>query len=232
MKNLFTSIAIATLLATVLPSISHSKDFTFNLSGEVGTNSSAMNPVTTDVISFGNTQWLLNGVGLSAGTEIMFQYQIDANVTDTDSRTDRGQFLGGTFSVSIPTQGINDVATSETYDLNFLDLTSRDILRIAPRDDSGLVVDAQFFPSVTAFTDANNLDTLASNNVGAVLGFSAGVSGDARLALSNGDVLSTQFTELLANPAVSSVSSVPEPSSFCIAALAGLVVSSRRRRVV
>lgn len=230
MKNLLITLAIATLLATTTPSVSHAQDLVFSLSGQVGTNGSATNPTTTNGIIFGNTQWLLNGTALDAGTEILFQYRIGSDVLDTGTSADNGQFIGGTFSVSIPSSGINDVATSEIYDLNFLDLDSRDILRIDPRDESGLVIDGQYFPGVAAFADANVLAPLASTNVGSVLGFSAGLSGDATLSLSNGDVLSTQFTELLVNPAVSSTTAVPEPSSFCIVALSGLLIASRRRR--
>ena len=170
----------------------------FKCGGFVGNDPSASGIVGP---TFGNTGWFVDGSPLSAGDMVEFTYTI-GTTNDSDPDPTIGRFGGGNLTVSIPAMGINDVATTDAYDMlrqeNWNGIV--DQIRLIPADGSGLQCTTRWLESVNPFADVNTLGMLPAPvpSIGDTIGTAQ--SGNFTMNLTNGSQISTSSTELLENP--------------------------------
>lgn len=201
----------------------------FTWSGNVGSDAGAVGGVTG--IAWGNESWSYDGLNLAAGTEIIFDYSIDAATIDGNASSTTGVFSGGTFSVSIPTLGVADVASLEAYNIVFEDGINDDVISAGAADGSGFAIVGLWSNGSSPWPDPNTLSTIADPGLGELFGTAP--AGNFDLQLANGLTLTTGsgFTELLTNESFSSsLTAVPEPSSLAIVGVLMGGMLFRRRR--
>jgi hypothetical protein len=184
---------------------------TFEWSGRVGNNSSAA--LGGKVV--GDNGWRLNGTPLAADTVIKFSYTIPDTAKDTDGSTSAGRYTEGTLNVSIPSMRVSS-APNKDYHLMFGTDGSSDYVMAQPFDDTGFALVGNWPATADPWPNPNVLSTIANPKASDIFG----TSPDSKftLTLKSGDVLTTAFTELLANPVFSSSSSAKPklPTEFIV----------------
>ena len=179
---------------------------TFEWSGRVGNDSSA---ALVDGLVVGDSGWQLNGTPLAADTMIKFRYTIPDTARDTDESPSAGRYTEGTLNVSIPSMGL-DSAPNKDYHLLFGTDGKSDYVVAQPFDNTGFGLVGNWPAKADPWPNPNALSTIANPKASEIFGTSP--DRIFTLTLKSGDVLTTAFTELLANPVFSSSSSArPTP---------------------
>lgn len=179
---------------------------TFEWSGRVGNDSSA---ALVDRLVVGDSGWQLNGTPLAADTMIMFRYTIPDTARDTDESPSVGRYTEGTLNVSIPSMGL-DSSPNKDYHLLFGTDGKSDFVVAQPFDNTGFGLVGNWPAKADPWPNPNALSTIANPKASEIFGTSP--DRIFTLTLKSGDVLTTAFTELLANPVFSSSSSArPTP---------------------
>ena len=171
--------------------------FEFKCGGFVGSDPNATG---VNGVLFGNNGWFVDGNPLEAGDLVEFTYTI-GTTNDISADATIGRFSGGMLTVSIPAMGINDVASTDPYDvLRQENLDGVDQIRLIPSDDTGLQCTTRWLDSANPFADVNTLGSLPGPvpAIGDTIGTAE--FGDFTMNLTNGVQVSTASTELLENP--------------------------------
>ena len=182
-------------------SMQEAATLTFEWSGRVGNDSSA---ALLDRLVVGDNGWLLNGTPLAADTMITFRYTIPETAIDTDESPSAGRYTEGTLNVSIPSMGV-DSTPNKDYHLLFGTDGKSDYVVAQPFDDTGFGLVGNWSATADPWPNPNALSTIADPKASEIYGTSP--DRIFTLTLKSGDVLTTRFTELLANSVFSSSSS-------------------------